>query len=119
MSMPAAPKTIVLDATHRPIGRLASVVATYLRGKHLATYTPRQLPQVRVRVTNLGKVHLSARRGAQPVFRFSGYPGGLKKGVFSNAFARHPVVVFRNVVRRMLPDNRSRKRLLRFLTLEV
>lgn len=111
-------KTIILDATNRPIGRLASVVATYLRGKNLATYTPNILPRVQVRVTNLRQVHLSAQRAVQPVFHFSGYPGGLKKDVFLRAFRRNPVAVFRNVVRRMLPDNRSRKRLLRFLTLE-
>ncbi len=119
MSLTLPAKTIVLDATHRPIGRLASAVATYLRGKHTATYTPNVLPQVRVHVVNLGKAHVSARRGIQSIYRFSGYPGGLKKEDFSQAFARDPVVVFRNVVRRMLPDNRSRKRLLRFLNLEV
>lgn len=110
---------IVLDATDRPFGRFASVVATHLRGKHLVSFTPNILPKVTVRVVHLGKIRVSAQRAIQPIYHFSGYPGGLKKKAFALAFQKNPNAVFRNAVRRMLPDNRSRKRLLRFLILEV
>lgn len=116
--MSSAERTIILDATDRPLGRFASIVATHLRGKNLVSFTPNILPKVTVRIIHLRKVHVSAQRAKQPIYHFSGYPGGLKKEVFAKAFQKNPAAVFRNAVRRMLPDNRSRKRLLRFLILE-
>lgn len=113
--MPAVPRHVRLDAAGQPFGRLASTAARYLRGKHLLTFAPNRLPGVHVTVTNLSRARLGARPAARPVHHFSGYPGGLTTTSLGAAFATDADATFRRAVKRMLPANRLRQRLLRFL----
>lgn len=113
------PRVIRLDAANQSLGRLASTVARYLRGKHLVTFRPNALPLVQVMVANIGKLRITPRQAAQPVRHFSGYPGGLKTTTLGAAFARSPRWVFTRAVRRMLPDNKLRQRYLRFLHIDL
>ncbi len=113
--MPQSPRSIILDATGHQLGRLASDVAKFLRGKHRADFTPNKLPLVHVTVKNLRRIGLTPKKLARPVRHFSGYPGGLRTETFAQAFQRNPERAFRRVVQRMLPDNKLRQRLLRFL----
>lgn len=106
---------ITLDAHEQPLGRLASTVARYLRGKHLVSYRPDRLPGIHVTVRGVRNLRLTSRHAKRPVHRFSGYPGGLKTTTLTKTFQADPDAAFRRVVRRMLPDNRLRRRLLRFL----
>lgn len=113
--MTVSARHIFLDAEGQSLGRLASNVARTLRGKHRPDFTPNLLPGVHVTVKNLRKLRLGVRQLERPVRHFSGYPGGLKSDSFENVFRRNPDQAFRRVVRRMLPDNRLRQRMLRFL----
>lgn len=115
--MAAAPvkRSIVLDATNQSLGRFASEVAKKLRGKHLVSFSPNKLPEVHIHVRNLRSIRLTVKQAKKPVHHFSGYPGGLKTTELGKSFAADPERAFRRVVRRMLPDNRLRTKLLRFL----
>lgn len=109
--------SITLDAQGASLGRLASDVARFLRGKHLPNFQPNRLPQVQVTVKNLRLLRLTPKQRSRPVRHFSGYPGGLKVTSFGESFTKSPAIAFRRVVRRMLPDNRLRQSLLRSLHL--
>lgn len=115
--MPASDLSITLDASHQSLGRFASTVAHYLRGKHRPGFSRERLPMVRVRVTNIRRLALGPRQRQRPIHHFSGYPGGLSTTSFAESFQRDPDRTFRRVVRRMLPANRRRRQVLRFLSI--
>src|ERR671929_718494 len=72
-------KWVVIDATGLVVGRLASIVAMRLRGKHKVTYTPHVDCGDNVIVINAEKVVLTGRKREQKVYHYhTGYPGGLK-----------------------------------------
>ena len=72
-------KWILIDAENLVVGRLASIVAMRLRGKHLPTFTPHMDMGDNVVVINAGKVKLTGRKLDQRKFYWhTGYPGGIK-----------------------------------------
>ena len=96
----------VVDASDRPLGRLASEIAKILRGKH----KPIQAPHVDVGdyvvVVNAEKVKVSSDKGQQKVYyRHSGYPGGLSEETYESLINRRPEAVIERAVRGMLPKN--------------
>ena len=106
----------VVDAEGRPLGRLASQVATLLRGKHRPTYTPHMDNGDFVVVVNASKVKVTGRKLEQKTYyRHSGYPGGLKETSLERMLERHPARVIEHAVKGMLPHNRLGRRLLRHL----
>ncbi len=105
-----------IDATNQSLGRLASRVATLLRGKTRADFDPTKIPPMAVHVEHARRVRLTGKKPAQSfVYRFSGYPGGLKKTSLEDVWKKSPETVIRRAVTNMLPNNKLRPRLLRRL----
>lgn len=100
-------KWFVVDAEGMVLGRLASTVATVLRGKHKAMYTPSMDTGDFVIVVNADKVAVTGNKETQKVYyRHSGYPGGLKETSYEKMMAEHPERIVQNAVKGMLPHNR-------------
>jgi large subunit ribosomal protein L13 len=103
---------VVIDAEGVVLGRLASIVATRLRGKHKATFTPHMDTGDNVIVINADKVQLTGnKRVEKTYYRHTGYPGGIKSTTAEKVLeGKHPERVVEMAVKRMLPGNRlSRK----------
>jgi large subunit ribosomal protein L13 len=98
-------KWILIDAENLVVGRLASIVAMRLRGKHKPTFTPHMDMGDNVIVINAGKVKLTGRKLDQRRFFWhTGYPGGIKDRTQRQLLdGQHPERVVENAVRRMLP----------------
>jgi large subunit ribosomal protein L13 len=103
---------VVIDAEGVVLGRLASIVAMRLRGKHKATFTPHMDMGDNVIVINADKVQLTGNKRAQKTYyRHTGYPGGIKSTTAEKVLeGKHPERVVELAVKRMLPGNKlSRK----------
>jgi large subunit ribosomal protein L13 len=106
----------VVDAAGKTLGRLATRIATILRGKHKPGYTPHLDMGDYVIVVNAEKVMLTGRKRQQKVYyRHSGYMGGLKEISFERMLAEFPERVIRLAVRGMLPHNSLGRRMLKKL----
>jgi len=106
----------VVDASDRPLGRLASEVANALRGKHRPEFSPHLSLGDHVIIVNAEKIYLSGnKREDKLYYRFSGYPGGLKIKSMREVIDKDPTTVVRLAVRRMLPQNRLGRKLLKKL----
>lgn len=96
----------VVDATGLRLGRLASVVASTLRGKHKPTFTPHLDTGDFVIVVNADKVTLSGNKEDQKIYRrHSGRPGGLKEQTARELRAKFPERMVERAVKGMLPKN--------------
>jgi large subunit ribosomal protein L13 len=98
-------KWLLIDADGLVLGRLASIIANRLRGKHKPSYTPHMDCGDHVVVVNAEKVCLTGNKAAQSVFYWhTGYPGGIK-GLSQGAILRgkHPERVIEKAVERMVP----------------
>ena len=94
----------VIDATDVVLGRLATHVATLLRGKHKATYAPHVDGGDFVIVINAGKVALTGNKREQKLaYTHSGYPGGLRAVAYSDLLEKHPERAVEKAVRGMIP----------------
>ncbi|MBL8686912.1 MAG: 50S ribosomal protein L13 [Alphaproteobacteria bacterium] len=98
-------KWIVVDAEGVVLGRLASIVAARLRGKHKTTYTPHMDCGDNVIVINAAKVKVTGNKYEDKKFYWhTGYPGGIKvKTIREIIEGKFPERVIVNAVRRMLP----------------
>jgi len=97
----------VVDAENQTLGRLASRIATVLRGKHKPIYTPHVDCGDYVVVINADKVHVTGRKMDQKMYyRHSGYPGGLRSVTLRRQLETFPERVLEAAVRGMLPKNR-------------
>ncbi len=107
---------VVIDAAGQTVGRLATRIATVLRGKHKPDYTPHLAGGDYVIVINAEKVVFTGRKLDQKVYtRYSGYQGGLKSTTARVMLDRHPDRVLRHAVWGMLPKTRQGRRLIRRL----
>jgi large subunit ribosomal protein L13 len=96
----------VVDATDVVLGRLASQVATLLRGKHKPTFAPHVDGGDFVIVINADKVALSGnKRETKLAYRHSGYPGGLRSVSYGELLDNNPERAVEKAVRGMLPKN--------------
>ncbi|ACZ22838.1 MULTISPECIES: 50S ribosomal protein L13 [Sanguibacter] len=94
----------VIDATDVVLGRLATHVATLLRGKHKATFAPHVDGGDFVIVINADKVALTGNKREQKLaYTHSGYPGGLRAVAYSDLLEKHPERAVEKAVRGMLP----------------
>lgn len=94
----------VIDATDVVLGRLATQVATLLRGKHKATFAPHVDTGDFVIVVNADKVAVTGnKRDGKLAYRHSGYPGGLRAVPYGELLAKKPERVIEKAVRGMLP----------------
>lgn len=99
-------KWYVVDADGKPLGRLASEVASVLRGKNKPTYTPHVDTGDHVIIINADKVVLTGNKLDQKVYRHhSGWPGGLKEITARTLMAKSPEKVVELAVKGMLPHN--------------
>ena len=107
---------VVVDATGQTLGRLASRVATILKGKHKPIYSPHLDVGDYVIVVNAENVRVSGNKLLEKVYyRHSGYPGGLKSETLRNLLARKPERVIELAVKGMLPHNALGRQMLRKL----
>lgn len=112
--------TITIDAANKSLGRVATVVATVLRGKDRADFDPSRIPSVRVTVINADKIRFTGKKLDQKkYYHFSGYPGGLRETSLRVMLSKSPEKVVRLAVQRMLPDNKLKKRLIIRLTVKA
>jgi large subunit ribosomal protein L13 len=104
----------VVDAQDLVLGRLATQIATVLRGKHKPTFTPHADTGDHVIVVNADKVALTGRKREQKIYyRHSGYVGGIKSITADQLLASaHSDRVLRNAVRGMLPKNSLGRKML-------
>jgi len=101
----------LVDATDKPLGRLAVSIANLLRGKNLPSFTPAVDMGDFVVVINAGKVRLTGRKTDKKLYtRYSGYRGGLKVFTAGTMLEKHPDRMILDAVWGMLPKNNiSRK----------
>lgn len=98
-------KWILIDAENLVVGRLAAIIATRLRGKHLPTFTPHMDCGDNVIVINAEKVKFTGKKRQDKVYyRHTGYPGGIRETTPAKVLeGRHPERVLELAVKRMLP----------------
>ena len=97
----------LIDAANRPLGRVATQIATLLRGKHKPAYSPSLDVGDYVVVINAERVAVTGnKREGKVYYRHSGYPGGLRQMVFKDLMARYPERAIEKAVRGMLPKTR-------------
>jgi large subunit ribosomal protein L13 len=106
----------VVDADGATLGRLATRIATLLRGKHRVTFSTHIDTGDPVIVLNASKIKVTGRKlQAKEYTRHSGYPGGLRTETLERLLARRPEEVIRRAVRGMLPQNRLGEQMMRKL----
>src|SRR5437588_6568489 len=106
----------VVDAEGVALGRLASQVAGFLRGKHLPTFAEHMDLGDYVIVVNASRLRLTGNKARDRFYyRHSNYPGGLKAVALGDVLARHPDRVVKHAVRGMLPHNALGRKMLRNL----
>jgi large subunit ribosomal protein L13 len=97
----------VVDADGMVLGRLATAVASLLRGKHKPIFARHVDTGDHVVVVNAARVVLTAGKADKKVaYHHSGYPGGLRSRTYSELLERDPAEVVRRAVRGMLPRTR-------------
>jgi len=106
----------LVDATDQTLGRMASQIATVLRGKHKPYFTPHVDCGDFVVVVNAEKIYVSGNRMEEKLYhRHSGYPGGIKVMTLREMLERKPEQVITEAVRRMLPKNTLGRQMLKKL----
>ncbi len=106
----------VVDAQGHTLGRLASRIATILRGKHKPIYTPHVDCGDYVIVVNAEKINVTGQKlDKKMYYRHSGYPGGLKQISLRRQLQTHPDRVIEAAVRGMLPKNRLGRKMFKKL----
>jgi large subunit ribosomal protein L13 len=107
---------VLVDASGKTLGRLATRIADALRGKRKPEYTPHIDTGDFVVVVNAEKIAVSGNKREQKVYyRHSGYPGGLRTRTLEEMLERRPEEVIRLAVKGMLPRNRLGRQQLRKL----
>lgn len=110
-------KWYVIDAEGVVLGRLASVIATRLRGKHRPIFTPHVDCGDNIIVVNAEKVRLTGRKREEKVFYWhTGHPGGIKKRTVAQILdGKHPERVVTKAVERMIPRSPLGRQVMRKL----
>lgn len=98
---------VLVDAEGAPLGRLATLVAATLRGKHKTNFTPHVDCCDNVVVINADKVTLSGTKWSDKVYiRHTGYPGGQRFTTAEQMLKKNPIGLVEEAVKGMLPKNR-------------
>ncbi len=104
---------VLFDAEDQTLGRLASTIATYLRGKHKPEFTPHMDTGDNVIVINAEKINLSGKKWQnKQYFRHTGYPGGERFTTAEEMLEKDPTFIIKNAVKGMLPKNRLSRKLM-------
>lgn len=100
-------KWYVIDAEGKPLGRVAALAATYLRGKHKPTYTPHIDCGDNIIIVNAEKVMLTGNKlNNKMYYNHSQYLGGLRERTAKEMVEKYPVEMVERAVKGMLPHNR-------------
>ncbi|MCW9707450.1 50S ribosomal protein L13 [Fodinibius salsisoli] len=106
-------KWVLVDAEGHALGRVATKVATYLRGKHKPEFTPHMDTGDNVVVINASKISLSGKKWQQKeYFRYTGYPGGERFTSAEDMLDKDPTFLVTNAVKGMLPKNKLSNKLM-------
>jgi large subunit ribosomal protein L13 len=106
----------VFDAQGQTLGRLATRVATILRGKHKPNFTPHVDCGDYVIIVNAEKIHVTGQKMTQKkYYRHSGYPGGLRVVTLRDQLQKFPTRVLEHAVQGMLPKNKLGRQMFRKL----
>ena len=109
-------KWYLVDASGKVLGRLASQIAKYLRGKNKPEYTPHADAGDYIVVIHADQVKVTGNKEKEKVYyRHSGYPGGLKETTFKKLQAKDPTRIIEIAVKGMLPKNPLGREMLRKL----
>ena len=104
----------VVDGTNQTVGRIASKIASVLRGKNKAYYTPHVDCGDYVILINAEKVVFTGHKSEQKIYlNYSGYPGGKKEEVAQDLLKRRPEVIMERAVKGMLPKNRLGRKMIK------
>ena len=104
---------ILVDAKDKTLGRLASALASRLRGKHRPEYTPNADLGDYIVVINAGKINVTGNKlNQKKYFKHSGYPGGIKSKSLDEVIENSPEDAIRMAVKGMLPKNKLGKKML-------
>lgn len=99
-------KWYVIDATDKVLGRVASLVASYLRGKHKAEYTPHVDTGDYIIIVNAEKIRVTGKKAEDKIYhRNTGYPGGIRSITFEKLIQHHPEEALELAIKGMLPKN--------------
>ncbi|MEO8719923.1 MAG: 50S ribosomal protein L13 [Ginsengibacter sp.] len=97
----------VVDGTNQTVGRMCAKIASVLRGKNKAYFTPHVDCGDYVIVTNCDKVKFTGKKLEEKLYiNYSGYPGGLRKEAAGDLLKRRPDVIIERAIKGMLPKNR-------------
>lgn len=108
----------IVDAEGKTLGRLATTIASTLRGKHKASYTPHVDTGDFVIVINADKVKVTGNKETEKkYYRHSNYPGGLKTTTLRDMRQKHPERILEAAVRGMLPQTNLGRQQLKKLKL--
>lgn len=114
------PQWHVLDASGKVLGRLATEVATILRGKHIATFTPHTDSGDYVVIVNCEKIQLTGNKWKGKMYEtYSGWRGGRKDTPAEIVFKKDPTRLLFLAVRGMLPKNKLNRQVIKKLKLYV
>jgi len=113
-------KWFVIDAEDKVLGRLASRVATVLRGKHKTIFTPHVDTGDHVVIINAERIRLTGRKWSQKKYiHHTQYPGGLKEIVAAKLLKQKPTEIIRYAVWGMIPHNRLGRQMMKKLRIYV
>lgn len=109
-------KWYIIDAQDQILGRLASQIATLLRGKHKPEYTPHLDLGDHVVIINADKIKVTGRKLSNKFYtRYTGFPGGLRTSSFEKLMHERPERVLFHAVKGMLPKNRLGRKMIKKL----
>lgn len=112
-------ETYTIDATGKPLGRLASEIAILLRGKNEVSFLPYLDQGGFVKVINADKIKFTGKKlKNKKYFHYSGYPGGLKEIKMKDVFKKNPAEVLKRAVLNMLQKNTIRKEMIKRLIVQ-
>lgn len=118
--LPTTSETVTIDAKDRVLGRLATEIATILRGKNKPTYTPNKVTGDKVEVLNADLIKVTGNKLDQKMYyKHTGYVGNMKSINLKDLLAKKPEKVIEFAVYGMLPANRLRKELMKRLTIKT
>ncbi|MAE68310.1 MAG: 50S ribosomal protein L13 [Candidatus Peribacteraceae bacterium] len=113
---PADPQWILVDAEGQNLGRLSTKIATILRGKHRASFSPHQLCGDHVIVINAEKLFFHPTKHRRKIYvKHTGYLGHLKTWSLKEMIEKKPTEMIEKAVKGMLPKNRLSKQMLKRL----
>ena len=113
-------KWYLVDAEGKNLGRVASAVASILRGKNKPIFTPHVDTGDYVVIVNAEKINITGHKAEQKYYkRYSGYAGGLKEISYKDMLEKHPERILEHAIKGMLPKNSLGKQMFKKVKIYV